>query len=222
MSFDYLSWTPNLPSNSRVRPPIFFGYSSPRGHASIPPITSTRRRPKLNLGDVGCYSNHLWTQSSIILEYALSSIAAEVKVTNSSPALDLSLPLPSPKVLGRWHAEPAGHLLLPSTAFIANSKGYPVLPKAMQSFLRDFIKHSPTILLSGTKNGLHAKGGYLAYGDYIRHLEKTSPVVLAAEKPGTVESFAQGYWDYLQAPLQVRVGTFETKGVELTTRETSL
>jgi len=76
----------------------------------------------------------------------------------------------------------------------------------MQSFLRDFIKHSPTILLSGTKNGIHAKGGYLAYGDYIRHLEKTSPVVLAAEKPGTVESFAQGYWDYLQAPLQVRVG----------------
>ena len=91
----------------------------------------------------------------------------------------------------------------------------------MQSFLRDFIKHSPTILLSGTKNGLHSKGGHLAYGDYIRHLEKTSPVVLAAEKPGTVESFAQGYWDYLQAPLQVRVGTFEAKEVELTACGTS-
>jgi len=130
----------------------------------------------------------------------------EVRTTNSSPALDLSLPLPSPKVLGRWHAEPADHYLLPSTAFIANGKGYPVLPKAMQTFLRDFIRHSPTILLSGTKNGLHSKGGHLAYGDYIRHLEKTNPSVLAAEKPGTVESFAQGYWDYLQAPLQVSPG----------------
>ena len=92
----------------------------------------------------------------------------------------------------------------------------------MQIFLRDFIKHSPTILLSGTKNGLHAKGGHLAYGDYIRHLEKTSPSVLAAEKPSTVESFAQGYWDYLQAPLQVGSEIFETKGVELTARGTSL
>lgn len=44
----------------------------------------------------------------------------------------------------------------------------------------------------------------MAYPQYIRHLEKTSPAVLAMETPGTVESFAQGYFDYLQAPLQVR------------------
>jgi len=28
--------------------------------------------------------------------------------------------------------------------------------------------------------------------------------VQAAQKPGTVENFAHGYQDYLQAPLQVR------------------
>lgn len=38
---------------------------------------------------------------------------------------------------------------------------------------------------------------------YIRHLERTSPVVQAAQQAGTVENFAQGYQDYLQAPLQV-------------------
>jgi hypothetical protein len=37
----------------------------------------------------------------------------------------------------------------------------------------------------------------------VRHLEKTSPVVQAAQKSGTVENFAQGYQDFLQAPLQV-------------------
>ena len=38
---------------------------------------------------------------------------------------------------------------------------------------------------------------------YIRHLERTSPIVQAAQQAGTVENFAQGYQDYLQAPLQV-------------------
>lgn len=39
---------------------------------------------------------------------------------------------------------------------------------------------------------------------YIRHLENTSPGVKASETEGTVENFARGYQDYLQAPLQVR------------------
>lgn len=37
---------------------------------------------------------------------------------------------------------------------------------------------------------------------YVRHLEKTSPAVKAMRTEGTVEHFAQGYQDYLQAPLQ--------------------
>lgn len=45
----------------------------------------------------------------------------------------------------------------------------------------------------------------MAYFQYVRHLEKTSPAVLTLRKEGTVENFAQGYQDYLQAPLQVRV-----------------
>jgi hypothetical protein len=36
-------------------------------------------------------------------------------------------------------------------------------------------------------------------------LEKTSSAVQAAQQSGTVENFAQGYQDYLQAPLQVRL-----------------
>lgn len=45
----------------------------------------------------------------------------------------------------------------------------------------------------------------MAYQQYIRYLEKTSPSVVALEDEASVESFASGYWDYLQAPLQVSI-----------------
>jgi hypothetical protein len=59
------------------------------------------------------------------------------------------------------------------------------------------------VILSGANTGLHPRGGEAAYAQYVRHLEKSSPAVQAAQKAGTVENFAQGYQDYLQAPLQV-------------------
>jgi type II protein arginine methyltransferase len=59
------------------------------------------------------------------------------------------------------------------------------------------------VILAGVNSGLHTKGGEAAYSQYVRHLEKTSPAVVAQQTSGTVENFAQGYQDYLQAPLQV-------------------
>lgn len=60
------------------------------------------------------------------------------------------------------------------------------------------------MIFSGVDAGAHGKGGEAAYSQYIRHLEKTSPAMKAMKTAGTVENFAQGYQDYLQAPLQVR------------------
>ncbi|KAH9178266.1 PRMT5-domain-containing protein [Lactarius sanguifluus] len=125
--------------------------------------------------------------------------------------LDLMPPLPSVSgVLNRWAAEPIRHLFVPASTFIANAKGYPVLPKGSQSFIRDVMKvwpyrallHRPVVILSGTTTGLHMKGGEAAYLQYVRHLDKTSPAVIQAKTAGTVENFARGYQDYLQAPLQ--------------------
>ncbi|KAG6895339.1 hypothetical protein C0992_001761 [Termitomyces sp. T32_za158] len=119
--------------------------------------------------------------------------------------LDLSLPLPTTiGVLSKWAAESVRNILLPASTFIANAKGYPVLPKATQSFIRECMIHYPNIILSGVgaHAHTHARGGEAAYMQYVQHLEKTSPAVQAAEKAGTVENFAQGYQDYLQAPLQ--------------------
>ncbi|RDX42125.1 PRMT5-domain-containing protein [Lentinus brumalis] len=117
--------------------------------------------------------------------------------------LDLTPPLPlSSTVLNQWLAEPIRNLWLPASTFLANAKGYPVLPKGTQSFIRDIMKLQPNVILSGTKAKKHPRGGELAYTQYVKHLEKTSPSVKAANTAGTVENFAMGYQDYLQAPLQ--------------------
>ncbi|KAJ7035001.1 PRMT5-domain-containing protein [Mycena alexandri] len=123
--------------------------------------------------------------------------------TRLTLTLDLTPPLPVKSgFLSKWKAEAIRHLFLPSSTFIANTKGYPVLPKGTQSFIRESMTHRPVVILAGANLGLHSLGGELAYSQYLRHLEKTSPAVQAALTSGTVENFAQGYQDYLQAPLQ--------------------
>ncbi|TFY64898.1 hypothetical protein EVJ58_g2326 [Rhodofomes roseus] len=117
--------------------------------------------------------------------------------------LDLTPPMPSViSVLSQWSAEPVRHIFLPASTFIANAKGYPVLPKVVQGFIRDIMKLRPNVILSGTTAGRHKNGGEVVYSQYVRHIEKTSPAYKASKTEGTVENFAQGYQDYLQAPLQ--------------------
>jgi protein arginine N-methyltransferase 5 len=58
-------------------------------------------------------------------------------------ALDLTNPLPpSVGALSRWTAEPTRYIWLPANSFIPNGKGYPVLSKACQAFLRGMSKVS--------------------------------------------------------------------------------
>jgi len=59
------------------------------------------------------------------------------------------------------------------------------------------------VIFADTTLNKHARGGDAAYSQYIKFLEKTSSAVRNAQTTGTVEHFAQGYQDYLQAPLQV-------------------
>lgn len=72
-------------------------------------------------------------------------IARDLNVTDEAyVALDLSNPLPpSLTTLSRWTAEPTSIVFLPSQAFIPNAKGYPVLSKACQAFVKGFVKVSP-------------------------------------------------------------------------------
>lgn len=55
-------------------------------------------------------------------------------------ALDLTNHLPVSPSLSRWHAEPLQHIFLPATSFIPNAKGYPVLSRSVQGFLKSVFK----------------------------------------------------------------------------------
>lgn len=67
---------------------------------------------------------------------------ASYSINSCCAALDLTNPLPPAPSLGRWSAEPVKHLFLPCTSFIPNAKGYPVLSKSMQAFLKGIFKVS--------------------------------------------------------------------------------
>lgn len=78
----------------------------------------------------------------LTLSRAFPAIAHSL-LTKGVTALDLTPPLPSVlSVLSQWSAEPVRNIFLPVTTFIANAKGYPVLPKVTQSFIWDMIKVS--------------------------------------------------------------------------------
>ncbi|EPQ54063.1 PRMT5-domain-containing protein, partial [Gloeophyllum trabeum ATCC 11539] len=180
------SSTPDLPStpqSSRVR--ITTNESELEG-------SNKSNTPKASEGEL----NATWEMWDVIR--SICNYDQRLSLT-----LDLTPPLPSSAgVLKRWAAEPMHSIFLPASTFIANAKGYPVLPKGTQTFIRDIMKYRPTVIVEGANKGVHSRGGETAYLQYVRHLEKTSPALQAMQQPGTVENFAQGYHDYLQAPLQ--------------------
>ncbi|WVQ62352.1 uncharacterized protein L199_000492 [Kwoniella botswanensis] len=118
-----------------------------------------------------------------------------------SVTLDLTNPLPpSVGALARWTAEPVKYIWLPAGSFIPNAKGYPVLSKACQAFLRGMSKQNPTYVLHGTTMQKHTAGGPNAYLQYVRHITSQPPAPNGL--PPSADEFTSGYADYLQAPLQ--------------------
>ena len=126
-------------------------------------------------------------------------------------ALDLSMPLPPATSIARWNAERVSMVWLPSASFLANAKGYPVLSKSAQRLVRQLLRRRPTVVLSdvAAPPPQHTRGGPRAYLQYVRHLCATQPVQSA------IEAFAQGYSDWLQAPLQPMLDNLESSTYEV-------
>ncbi|EKD02830.1 hypothetical protein A1Q2_02866 [Trichosporon asahii var. asahii CBS 8904] len=125
----------------------------------------TRRRPIVDVGDVGCDPESLRLQ----------------------PAVD--------RAAGPEHAAAA------ECGFIPNAKGYPVLSKACQAFLRGLTRQTPTLVLSDTDTHRHPSGGPNAYLQYVRHITSQGAPASTISPQGPAE-VAGGYGDFLQAPLQ--------------------
>ncbi|CAN8024145.1 unnamed protein product [Ixodes persulcatus] len=120
-------------------------------------------------------------------------------------ALRLTANLPSEEHLLRWYGEPVWCLLVPTTLFLTNKKGYPVLSKSHQAVIRQFFKLNCQVLVEGCCHHKHMRHYY----QYIDHLYNTQP----PENP--LGEFARGYEDQLQIPLQPLMDNLESVTYEI-------
>ncbi|CDR41135.1 CYFA0S06e02410g1_1 [Cyberlindnera fabianii] len=120
--------------------------------------------------------------------------------TDYNPRLKVSLALAqnpiSLTVIERWLAEPVSCLLLSSSIFIINAKGYPVLSKVNQTMLHRFHLKNPIYLLHSLDRAPENVdlSGYLQYISYI--MVKNQPPL------SKIEKFAINHNDVLLPPLQ--------------------
>ncbi|CAG8446554.1 9825_t:CDS:10 [Dentiscutata heterogama] len=127
-----------------------------------------------------------------------------------SIVLEVTQNLPEDNILDRWFAEPIKAIFLPTTIFLSNAKGFPVLSKRHQTFVRKLIKYKPHFVIECAADGPnHASGGLSAYQEYVHHLHRTMPELTP------VEQFALGYHDFLQSPLQPLMDNLESSTYEV-------
>jgi hypothetical protein len=60
--------------------------------------------------------------------------------------------LPPGRLLSRWHGEPVKALIIPTSTFTTNKRGYPVLPKPHQEFVA-------TMFSQGVQVGIYRARG---------------------------------------------------------------
>ncbi|ODQ65175.1 PRMT5-domain-containing protein, partial [Nadsonia fulvescens var. elongata DSM 6958] len=120
-------------------------------------------------------------------------------------------------VTSRWFSEPVKLLSISTKVFIPNAKGYPVLSKAQQQLVTQFMKIASLTIIQDTSSKARASektvGGKSAHLVYIRHLHQTRPELTKLEK------FATGYYDYLQAPLQPLSDNLDSASYEIFERD---
>ncbi|CAI2170057.1 20379_t:CDS:10 [Funneliformis geosporum] len=126
-----------------------------------------------------------------------------------SIALELSVNLPDEVYLERWFAEPIKAVLLPTKIFLTNVKGYPVLSKKHQGFVKKLMKYKPSFVVFDDMTSKHQNVGFAAYQEYIRYINRSMP------EPNQIEQFGNGYQDFLQSPLQPLMDNLESSTYEI-------
>lgn len=133
--------------------------------------------------------------------------------------LSVALQLPKhthalpPAVISRWFAEPVAMIVVSARKFVANPKGYPVLPKASQQLLHLYFKKRPFVIVEDPHD-TEFQGGDTAFMVYLRHLYQSAP------PPKPIEAFSQGFHDFLQIPLQPLVDDLDSPTYEVFERDT--
>ncbi|XP_015598235.1 protein arginine N-methyltransferase 5 isoform X2 [Cephus cinctus] len=120
-------------------------------------------------------------------------------------ALIVSHDLPESEEIDRWLGEPVKCLIFPTTLFISNKRGYPVLSRAHQTLIKKFCSHDIQFILTGANRHQNISN----YHSYLDYLWKSCQI------NGPVEKFARGYEDYLQCPLQPLMDNLESQTYEI-------
>ncbi|KAI9323662.1 PRMT5 arginine-N-methyltransferase-domain-containing protein [Dichotomocladium elegans] len=131
-----------------------------------------------------------------------------------NPKINLILELPAvlpkdEKILDVWLAEPVKAVIVASEIFISNPKGYPVLSKRHQAFVKKLMhRMQPQFIVTVPTVQIHPSATPSSYQEYLHYLNRNLPEL------NDVERFAAGYQDYLQAPLQPLMDNLENATYE--------
>ncbi|RVE43432.1 hypothetical protein evm_011927 [Chilo suppressalis] len=115
--------------------------------------------------------------------------------------LEISADLPSQQLLRRWLGEPVKAVIVPTSIFHNNKKGYPVLSRAHQELVVSMVEHEAQVIVTGARR--HKLEFYL---QYLHRLWERRPN--PADDP--MLSYARGWEDYLQIPLQPLADNLDT------------
>ncbi|KAG9486962.1 hypothetical protein GDO78_007037, partial [Eleutherodactylus coqui] len=122
-------------------------------------------------------------------------------------AIEVGADLPGSNVIDRWLGEPIKAAILPTSIFLTNKKGFPVLSKIHQRLIFRLFKLEVQFVISGSHH--HSEKDFCSYLQYLEYLSQNRP------PPNAYEMFAKGYEDYLQSPLQPLMDNLESQTYEV-------
>lgn len=92
---------------------------------------------------------------------------------NLGLALDIGPDLPDEDVLARWLGEPVRCAIIPTNIFLTNKRGYPVLSRPHQAFVKALTLNDCKIFITGACR----HENIVNYRKYIEFLARVSSLI---------------------------------------------
>ncbi|CAH0699156.1 unnamed protein product [Spodoptera exigua] len=162
--------------------------------ARVPMLCTKTMKDCVNEGDEAAPFNEPWLWWSKFHE----RLEFDKRV---GVALELSADLPPEDVIKRWLGEPVKVVIVPTSIFYNNKKGFPVLSRPHQQLVVSLIEHEAQVLVTGAR-----RSNVEYYLQFLYRIWKRRPYF--GDDP--MLSYARGWEDYLQTPLQPLADNLDT------------
>ncbi|GAB4821351.1 hypothetical protein N2152v2_008397 [Parachlorella kessleri] len=148
-----------------------------------------------------------WNQMRFLCEHS----------TRLGAVLELGADLPPTEDLARWHGEPVKAVVVPTSVFMTNRRGYPTLSRRHQDFLSDMFQRGVQVVLSGNAHHSVPEQQVAA---------AATSTIVGLGPNGTAQLTAPGqahplrvYWEYLSYTFRKLPAATEQDLVEMTYRD---